>query len=200
MKKHIGFTLIELIVTMAIVGILLVVGLPSLKTMVQGNQLVASSNDLLAALTVARSEAIKNNASVSICESSDGTSCASTGKWQNGWIVFIDANRDRLGTGAPCVALNTDCLLRVHEGINDPLLSIEGIFSGDSSAITAVTFTSRGLPQDTNSVSQAGVFSVCTYDASNNVTDARSVVLGFTGRGRVRSPSNASSVACPSAP
>ncbi|PCI09289.1 MAG: hypothetical protein COB77_00265 [Gammaproteobacteria bacterium] len=200
MKKLTGFTLIELIITMAIVGVLLVVGVPSMKTFMQGSQLIASSNELLAALNIARSEAIKSNASVTFCASSNGTSCSNTGKWQIGWIVFNDANRDRLGTGAPCAALNTDCLLRVHENFNDPLLSIEGIFAGDSTAITAVTFASSGRPLDTNNVQQAGEFSVCTYDTSNTITDARAVSFGFTGRSRVRSPTNIASVACPSAP
>ena len=92
MKKNSGFTLLELLITLAIVAILLTVGVPSLRSMMQGNQLVASTNELLSALHVARSEAIKSNSRVTICESSNGTSCTTTGDWKDGWIVFIDAD------------------------------------------------------------------------------------------------------------
>lgn len=202
MKKLTGFTLIELIVTLAVVGVLLTLGLPSMKTFVQGDRLIAASNELLSALNIARSEAIKNNVSVTLCESEDGATCNNpgTGKWQNGWIVFIDSNRDLTGTGSACAAANTDCLLRVHESYGDSQLSMEGIFDGDSTAITALIFTSRGLPQDTLGVSQSGKFSICTYDSSNNVLGARAVIYGLPGRARVRSPDSVTDVACPATP
>lgn len=202
MKKQTGFTLIELIVTLAIVGVLLTLGLPSMKTFVQGDRLIASSNDLLSALHIARSEAIKQNVSVTLCESEDGQTCniPGTGKWQNGWIVFIDTNRDLVGTGAACAAPNTDCLLRVHDTFNDNKLSIEGIFDGDSTAINALIFTSRGLPQDSLGIAQSGEFSICTYDASDNVLKARAVTYGLPGRARVRSPDVITSIACPATP
>ena len=61
MKKNTGFTLVELMITLFIISILLTVGLPSLRSYAQSNQLVASSNELLSALHIARSEAIRLN-------------------------------------------------------------------------------------------------------------------------------------------
>jgi type IV fimbrial biogenesis protein FimT len=143
MKNSSGFTLLELMITLFIVGILLAVGIPSLKSFMQGNQLVAASNELVSAMHVARSEAIKLNTRVSICESSDGANCAATGSWKEGWIVFVDANGDLANTGAPCAAANTDCLLRIHEAINDDLLTVAGV-DANGAALNSFTFTSRG--------------------------------------------------------
>jgi type IV fimbrial biogenesis protein FimT len=78
MKKYSGFTLTELMITLAIVGILITVGVPSMQNFIQGNRLIAASNELLSALNIARSEAIKLNAQVSLCESNNGSTCSTT--------------------------------------------------------------------------------------------------------------------------
>ena len=197
MKKNSGFTLVELMITLAIVGILLLVGVPSLKTFMQSNQLIASTNELLSALHVARSEAIKLNTRVSICDSSNGTSCGLTGDWSNGWIVFVDAGGNLTNTGLPCTAANTDCLLRVHDGIPDNQLSVSGL-DANSAAITSFTFTARGMPKDVAGISESGTFSICSFDDSNNVIGSRAVVLSLSGR--VRVSDNAAVISCPANP
>lgn len=194
MKNSSGFTLLELMITLFIVGILLAVGIPSLKSFMQGNQLVAASNELVSAMHVARSEAIKLNTRVSICESSDGANCAATGSWKEGWIVFVDANGDLANTGAPCAAANTDCLLRIHEAINDDLLTVAGV-DANGAALNSFTFTSRGLPKAVNGASQSGVFSVCSLDSDGNTIGSRAVVLSLSGR--VRVSDNAAVISCP---
>jgi len=199
MKKHSGFTLIELMITLAIVAILLTVGVPSLKTFMQKNRLIASTNELLSALHVARSEAIKLNKRVTVCESSNGTSCTNpgTGDWRDGWIVLADANGDGIGTGAICTNTTTDCLLRSHGQISDSLLSISGVYTGGG-AISAFTFTSRGLPKDIAGASQAGTFSICIFDSFNTVTDSRAVILSLSGR--VRASDETTVINCPATP
>ena len=190
MKKHSGFTLIELMITLFIIGLLLMVGLPSMKSFLQSNQLVAATNELLSAVHVARSEAIKSNGSVTICESSNGTSCSTTGtsNWENGWIAFIDANGDGVGTGAICAAANTDCLLRIHQGFTDPSLTIAGL-DADNQPIKSFTFTSRGLPKNADGSPQSGTFSVCSGNGD------RAVILSLSGR--VRISDNTAVITCP---
>lgn len=188
MKKNSGFTLIELLITLFIVGILIAVGLPSTSAFLRSNQLVASTNELLSALHVARAEAIKVNTRVTICESSNGTSCSTTGSWKNGWIVFIDANGDLAGTGAECTAANTDCLLRVHEGFDDTSLTVAGL-DANNAAVESFTFSSRGLPKNQNGSSQSGIFSICSSNGE------RAVVLSLSGR--VRITDNPAVITCP---
>ena len=94
MNRQRGFTLIELIITVAIVAILLAIGVPSFQEMMRNNRVAAHTNDRLSSLNLARSEAIKRGVRVSLCKSSDGLSCATTGDWTQGWIVFVDTDND----------------------------------------------------------------------------------------------------------
>lgn len=197
MKRYAGFTLIELMITLVIVGILAGIGVPALKTFIQGNTLIASTNELISALNIARSEAIKLDSRVSICESSNGSTCTTTGKWQNGWIVFVDADGDLKNIGSACTAVNTDCLLRVHAGLIDNSLSVTGIDT-NSGSISAVTFTSRGLPKDVSGAGVSGTFSICSFDSNNKVIGSRAVVLSVVGR--VRVSDNSAVVKCPAKP
>lgn len=89
-----GFTLIELLVAMTVVAILAVIAAPSFNSAILSNKLAAFANDFVASAQLARSEAIKRNKPVRICRSGDGASCATTGTWQQGWIVFNDPNNN----------------------------------------------------------------------------------------------------------
>lgn len=81
-----GFTLIELMVTIAVVAILAVVAVPSLVSLVNSNRLTAQANEVMASLQQARMEAIRRNRSVTVCRSLNGTTCADAGTW-NRWIT-----------------------------------------------------------------------------------------------------------------
>ncbi len=199
MKKNTGFTLVELLITILIVGVLLTVGMPALKTFMQGNQLVASTNELIAAFNVARSEAIKRNGSVTVCESTNGTTCSSgTGDWQDGWIVFVDAAVNQTSSGVACADGNvgSSCLLRSHSAFTDNQLTVSGVDSANTSTvINSVTFNARGLPKSSAGAAQSSNFSVCSLDDAGNTQDSRAVVLGLTGR--VRVSDNAAVITCP---
>ena len=194
MKKYSGFTLVELLITLFIVGILVSVGVPSLKSFMQSNQLVAATNELISAMHVARSEAIKANSRVTICSSDDGATCSGDDDWTDGWIVFIDANGDLAGTGTVCSAPNTDCLLRIHDGFTDDQLTVSGK-DANSADITSFTFSSRGMPKNTAGAAQSGNFSICSLDSGGNTIGSRAVVLSLSGR--VRVSDNTAVISCP---
>ena len=86
-----GFTLIELMITVTVIAVLLAIAVPSFSDSILSGKLSSYANDFVASTHLARSEAIKRNARVSICVSANGTSCT-TGNWSQGWVVFHDAN------------------------------------------------------------------------------------------------------------
>lgn len=85
-KKSGGFTVIELMIAVTLMAILLAIAVPSFKDASLGSELRSMANDLIAHAALARSEAIKRNAIVTLCVSADGATCVAGG-WEQGWIV-----------------------------------------------------------------------------------------------------------------
>ncbi len=83
-----GFTLVELLVTVSIAAVLLAVAAPALVQATANGRLAAHVDAFSGSTRLARSEAIKRNASVTMCVSSNGSTCE-TGGWEKGWIVVV---------------------------------------------------------------------------------------------------------------
>jgi len=97
-----GFTLLELIITIALVAIITALAAPNLRNAIQNNRLTAQSNDFTVAMQLARTEAIKRGRPVSICASDvagGGATPACSDDWSLGWMVFLDAEASAGDTG-----------------------------------------------------------------------------------------------------
>lgn len=88
--RNAGFTLVELMVTVAVVAILAALAFPSFQGSLRSNRVATASNDLLTSFTLARSEAIRNTRGAGVCASSTGTGCGND--WNTGWLVWADSN------------------------------------------------------------------------------------------------------------
>lgn len=81
-----AFTLVELLIAIAILAVLMGVAIPAYNEMTLGSKLRSQANDLVAGVVLARSEAIKRNRVVTLCASNDGATCS--GSWVDGWVVL----------------------------------------------------------------------------------------------------------------
>lgn len=111
MKRHDGFTLIELMVTIAVAVVILTLAVPGFRSIIQNNRAATQANDLVTALGLARSEAIKRGLTVSLCPSSDQATCTGGTSWEGGWILFTDENESASLDG-------DDALIRVHGALD----------------------------------------------------------------------------------
>ena len=132
-----GFTLIELVVTLAVASVLLVVAVPNIRTFVQNSRARTQINDLVTDLTYARSQAVKRGLSVGLCPSNDGATCLAQTSWQGGYLTFIDANLDGvLDTG--------DTVVRYRRALSGgDLLGLAVFPSGTTPTILIFTGTSQ---------------------------------------------------------
>lgn len=93
-----GFSIIELIVTVGILGILLTAAAPSMRDMILNNRMTGVANDIMSDLAVARSEAAKRGQRIVICKNTVGakvdTECDTSTAWSAGWLLYADPNNN----------------------------------------------------------------------------------------------------------
>lgn len=169
-----GFTLIELLVTVAVAAIVLVVAVPSFADLIKNNRLTAATNDLIASLSLARSEAVKRELRVTVCKSADGASCVTTGEWEQGWIVFTD---DKANVG---VVDGGEVLLRVHEAIPGAVT-----MSGNNNVVNYISYVASGWGQGAGGAIPNGTINVCGESTGNVANVGKEILLSNTGRARV---------------
>jgi len=161
-----GFTLIEIMVTITVAGILLAIGVPAFQNFVQNDRDIGQANSLVGSLNYARSEAIKRGFGITVCPSGGGTTCVGgSTAWAAGWIV-VDTNNADCG-GAPCPVLQSV-----------PAMSGSNTLTPAGAAATGITFLSSGLPTPATT-NPALTIRICD---TRGAAFARDVEVNSTGR------------------
>jgi len=155
-RQNRGFTLVELLVTLMVMGIVLGLGVPAFNDFIATNRMSAAVNDLVTALHIARSEAVKRRANVTVCASADWDtatpSCNNGASMAEGWIAFVDCNGGAPPPGGTCGqpngvvdAADEPFILQAHGPLPE---QISGRFDRSPNDSATVTYGPTGFPRN----------------------------------------------------
>ena len=159
--KQPGFSLHDLMITLCVTSVLGVFAI-SATGLVQETRMTAAVNQLMGNLSLARSEAIKRNAMVTLCKSNNGISCSDEAAWREGWIIFADENNNQqVDTG--------DTVIHVQQGLEKNMTLRYGSLHDY-------------LRYSPLSETWTGTFTFCD---GRGAEKAKAVIVYWTGRPRV---------------
>lgn len=182
--KQSGFTLIELMVVLAIAVILITSAIPGFQSFIQNNRLSTTAHQFVTSINLARSEAVKRGKQVTMCKSNNSSSCTGNDGWEQGWIVFVDNNGDgqRQTGGTP------EELLRVQNKFSGNIT-----ISGQDDVENLISYTESGFPERIAGGSLRKEFSTLVVCYSNSFdSHARALILNATGSVRSASATDPS--------
>jgi type IV fimbrial biogenesis protein FimT len=163
-----GFTLVELLIGLAIAGLLVTLATPQWRSMIAAAELRERALALVQAMAAARSEAVKRGTRVDLCPSADRTRCADALGWDAGWLAYANESV----TDQPAA----NSLLTRGERAAPAGVTIRG----NRPIADYVSFTSLGHARRHDGALQMGTFTVCRAGQ-----DALKVVLANSGRVRI---------------
>lgn len=155
-----GLTLLELLITLAILTILITIGLPSFSRQIQSSRLAANTEELRSAIQLARAAAVSRNQRVTL---------RNTGSWESGWRAFVDGNENGLlDNGEPLI-------------FSGGALESVDISWNDKYAADYVSFIGSGVSRRVSGALQMATFRVCPSEGTEGYT------LTLSASGRLRS-------------
>ena len=122
-----GMTLLELLVSIAVMGIIAAIAIPSFNSLIKNSKISACLTNLTADLYLARSAAIRYNSHVIICpRNNNNNDCSESPHWEKGWIIFIDNNKDGKCNFSLGRCADKGQIIKTGEGIKSSDLKMRG--------------------------------------------------------------------------
>ena len=172
--------MVELMVTIVVAAILIALATPSFDGIFNSNRLIGQSNDLVAALQTARSEAVRHNARAIVCRSLDLATCTDGVVW-TGWVAGLDTNRDG----------QIDQVLKVGT-IKTPVQ----VLASPNVELSRVTFHPDGFAYKTDGTLLAASLAVC-IPTTRPVANVRAVTIASGSRIAIKSLAGGGACAAP---
>lgn len=164
-----GFSLVEVLVVLALLGVLLGLAVPGMGNVRVRHQLQGVAEDLWNSLVLARSQALVQQARVLVCPAASAQTCDLQGQWNAGWLVFVDRNRNG------------------QRELDEPLLQSRGALpkgvqlQGNSTVRLGMGYGADGRSEGRSGGFQSGTYLVC----KPGLTDQWKVVVNMLGRPRM---------------
>lgn len=179
-KKHGGFTLIELMITVALMAIMLTLAAPSFLSYRRNSELVSIANNFLAALNAARTEGMKRNMYAMVVPANNDND------WSAGWVVFVDVNADGTYDSGDIIVLRQDA--------PPSYITLSG--NGSTAETNShVRYDGSGFSRPLSGLATA-TLSISRNDAGTDFSQIRRVKIANTGRARVCRPQSATDTNC----
>lgn len=169
-SKNQGFTLTELLITLAVLGVLTSIAAPSFSDAMLNSHQVVKTNELMGVIRVARSEAIKQATRTSVCARADNDTCGSD--WSNGFIAFTDAG------DTPGVIDTDEEILRIAQGTEGESKIVNKARLVNTAAAPLQRNYIRFGPRGTSNWRGSGYFLVCD---SREEAAARGINISLSG-------------------
>jgi type IV fimbrial biogenesis protein FimT len=170
--RQTGFSVVELMMVLSVTAVLLVITIPGCQNVIRSSLLASGADRLSASLSLARTKAIMARRNVRLCPSTTGTTCANSGSWTGGWIMFVDTD----GSGTPS---------------SSELLQVRGAMDSRISLTTPAAFSQFIQFRPTGVVigngGSTGQFNFCSGDFHDY---SRLVGIAATGRVTTKKQAN----------
>lgn len=179
-----GFTLIELMVTIAIAAILMAIAVPNFIAFQRNSELTSFTNTLFAAINAARGEAMKRGRYAFVVPT-DGAD------WNSGWVAFVDVDRDQAFDAAADITIQT-------AGAGPAFISVAGTSGSASVSVPYLMFDASGYTKDKANTFASSTLEIKRTDVSGDesLTQTRRLKMDPTGRMRVCTPASSTDSQC----
>lgn len=175
-----GFSLMELVIVLAIGAFLVAMAVPAYRGQIDNSRLSAAASDFLSSMMLAKAESIGRTDNITLCISNvNADNCLTSGGWEQGWLIFIDLD----GDGE--FDVGDDEIIQIHRSLNEGMTA-----RGTPQLSDRITFAPNGL------TNLSGNQTIMICDARGFNKDSRGIIVSILGKGSILSYEDTGQTTC----